>query len=76
MQNWEYLVVSVTDERHANGVSLQTVLFVNGDKHLVDRRPHKYEITNKYGQEGWELVAVNFKESGYWEMIFKRPEVV
>ncbi|HKO43120.1 MAG TPA: hypothetical protein VJU84_07515 [Pyrinomonadaceae bacterium] len=74
MQKWEYLFVRATNERHANGRDLQEVVFINAEKNLVDKSPLKSEIADRYGAEGWELVAIDFEESGYWEMVFKRSK--
>lgn len=74
MQKWEYLFVSVTNERHADGRSLQEVVFVNSEKKLVDERPLKSELAVQYGAEGWELVTIDFQDYGSWEMVFKRPK--
>lgn len=71
MQKWEYLFVRV--DYFAGDLRAQSA---NGEE-LRDRNINLplYEYANKIGEEGWELVNLNFNPAyGYGFLTFKRPK--
>ncbi len=71
MQKWEYLFVITANEGKSDG-DPQEILLINGRKEVFAQTPTRWEIAERYGEQGWELVAFDFEP--YWKMVFKRPK--
>lgn len=71
MQKQEYLFVSV---RYSDGISLQNILVINGITEKVTNVPSKQDIAERFGKEGWVLVAESHELN--WEMTFTRPKPI
>ncbi len=71
MHKWEYLFVSlIRDEWGAWAVRQQN------DVQIAQRQPATplYEVSNRLGEEGWELFYYSVASEVPPEMIFKRPK--
>ena len=67
MQRFEYLMVAHVNYR---------VIIVGERKYDQNNGPHVAEVANEMGQEGWEMVMVQYShtDSGYvGDLWFKRP---
>jgi len=75
MQKWEYLELTIGSTSFANNFKFEYSL--NGERveEKVEGnpsdRPSTWKLMNKLGNQGWELVSVNWQIHYYW---FKRPK--
>ena len=74
MQKWEYLHLTIGS---AVSSSLKFEYSLNGERveekveGYPSDRPSTCKLMNKLGDQGWELVSVNWQLNYYW---FKRPK--
>lgn len=72
MQKWEYCFVRF--DYFAGNLQPQSI---NGNElRDKDKRPSLNELSNQLGEEGWEMVGINYTHNyGFGLMIFKRPKL-
>ncbi|HAZ45003.1 MAG TPA: hypothetical protein DDW76_10635 [Cyanobacteria bacterium UBA11369] len=72
LPKWEYCFVRLN--YFAGDFRPQSI---NGEELRDKPLPNLHDFTNQLGDQGWELVGVNYTPGyGYGFLIFKRPKII